>query len=98
MTTLYVGNLSPEATASDLRAVFSPFGEIGSLRVAKDRAGRARGYAFVELDEDAATTALGALRGVELRGRVMDVVVDSPSGGGKRYNVRGGRGGFRRKH
>jgi RNA recognition motif-containing protein len=95
LTTLYVGNLSPETTASDLRAVFSPFGEIGSLRVARDRAGRARGYAFVELDEDAAAEALSGLRGVELRGRQMDVVVDSPSPGGRRHSSRGGRGSRR---
>ena len=63
MTTLYVGNLSPEATDSDLRAVFSPFGEIGSLRVARDRAGRARGFAFVELDDEAAADRDGRLEG-----------------------------------
>jgi RNA recognition motif-containing protein len=95
LTTLYVGNLSPETTASDIRAVFSPFGEIGSLRVARDRAGRARGYAFVELDEDAAAEALNGLRGVELKGRLMDVVVDTPSPGGRRYSGRGGRGSRR---
>ncbi len=95
MTTLYVGNLSPEATASDLQAVFSPFGEIGSLRVARDRAGRARGYAFVELDQEAAAKALNALRGVELRGRLMDVVVDTSSAGGRRHGGRGGRGSRR---
>ena len=97
MTTLYVGNLSPEATDSDLRSVFSPFGEIGSLRVARDRAGRARGFAFVELDDEAAATAMDALKGVELKGRVMDVVVNHPSTGGRRQSNRGGRGGFRRR-
>jgi RNA recognition motif-containing protein len=95
LTTLYVGNLSPETTASDLQAVFSPFGEIGSLRVARDRAGRARGYAFVELEQEAATEALNALRGLELRGRLMDVVVDNSSPGGKRHSNRGGRGSRR---
>jgi RNA recognition motif-containing protein len=97
VTTLYVGNLSPEATDSDLRTVFSPFGEIGSLRVARDRAGRARGFALVELDDEAAATAVDALKGAELKGRVMDVVVNHPASGGRRPNNRGGRGGFRRR-
>ncbi len=97
MTTLYVGNLSPDATASDLRAVFSPFGEIGSLRVARDRAGRARGYALVELEDKAAAVAMDALKGVELKGRLMDVVVENASPGGKRYTGRGGRGSRRRR-
>lgn len=96
MTTLYVGNLSPDATASDLRAMFSPFGEIGSLRVARDRAGRARGFALVELDDEAATTAMDALKGAELKGRAMDVVVERASSGVKRYGGRGGRGAHRR--
>ena len=97
MTTLYVGNLSPDATASDLRAVFSPFGEIGSLRVARDRAGRARGFALVELEDKAAAVAMDALKGAELKGRVMDVVVENASSGGRRYNSRGGRGSRRRR-
>ena len=98
MTTLFVGNLSPEATDCDLRTVFSVFGEIGSLRVARDRAGRARGYALVELDDKAAAVAVEALKGAELKGRIMDVVVDRPSSGGRRQSGRSGRSGFRRRH
>jgi len=97
LTTLYVGNLSPDATASDLQALFSPFGEIGSLRVARDRAGRARGFAIVELDDDAAAIALDALKGTELKGRVMDVVVDHPASGGRRHGGRGPRSPRRRR-
>ena len=93
MTTLYVGNLSPDATASDLQALFSPFGEIESLRVARDRAGRARGFAIVQLDDGAAATAIEALKGTELKGRLMDVVVDYPSSGGRRHSGHGTPGG-----
>jgi hypothetical protein len=53
LTTLFVGNLSPEATDGDLRTVFSVFGEIGSIKVARNRAGRRRGYAYVELEDEA---------------------------------------------
>jgi RNA recognition motif-containing protein len=98
VTTLFVGNLSPKATDSDLRSVFSAFGEIGSLHVARDRAGRARGYALVELDDKAAAVAVEALRGAELRGRIMDVVIDRPSSLGRRRSGRSGRSGFRRRH
>lgn len=97
MTVLYVGNLSPEATDSDLRTVFSVFGEISSLRVARNRAGRPRGFAYVELEEEAAAAAVAALQGSELRGRRMDVVVDQKPAGGH-YHKRGPRrGGFRRR-
>ena len=78
MTTLLVGNLSPKTTASDLQAVFSAFGEISSLRVACDHDGRGRGFALVDLEHRAAAIAMQALKGVELRGRMMNVVVSRP--------------------
>jgi RNA recognition motif-containing protein len=97
LTTLYVGNLSPEATDSDLRSVFSVFGEIGSLRVARNRAGRPRVFAYVEMEEDAAAAAMEALKGSELKGRTMDVVVDQASSGGHHHKRDARRGGFRRR-
>jgi RNA recognition motif-containing protein len=96
LTTLFVGNLSPEVTDSDLRKVFSVYGEIGSIRVPRNRAGRPRGFALVELEEESAAAAVEALRGTELRGCVMDVVVDRPPSAGRSSNRRGRRG-FRRR-
>ncbi len=97
MTTLFVGNLSPEVTDSDLRRVFSVYGEIGSIRVARNRAGRARGFALVELDGEAADAAIEALKGAELKGQRLDVVVDQPSTGGRRRDRRKRGGGSRRR-
>ena len=96
MTTLLVGNLSPKTTEGDLQTVFSAFGEISSLRIARDNAGRARGFALVDLDHRAAAIAVQALKGVELRGRTMDVVVDRPLSDGGRQVARGGRSKIRR--
>jgi RNA recognition motif-containing protein len=96
MTTLFVGNLSPEVTDSDLRKVFSVYGEIGSIRLARNRGGRPKGFALVELDEEAAATAVDALKGAQLKGSVMDVVVDRPSSA-VRHRSRRGVGGFRRR-
>ena len=96
MTTLFVGNLSPEVTDSDLRKVFSVYGEIGSIRLARNRGGRPKGFALVELDEEAAATAVDALKGAQLKGSVMDVGVDRPSSAG-RHRSRRGVGGFRRR-
>jgi RNA recognition motif-containing protein len=96
LTTLFVGNLSPEVTDSDLRKVFSVYGEIGSIRVPHNRAGRPRGFALVELEDEAAAVAVEDLKGSELKGWMMDVVVDRPSSAG-RHRDRRRRGGFRRK-
>ena len=91
-----MGNLSPEVTDSDLRKVFSVYGEIGSIRVPRNRVGRPRGFALVELEDEAATAAVEALKGSELKGWVMDVVVDRPPSAGRRRDQRR-RGGFRRR-
>lgn len=96
MTTLFVGNLSPEVTDSDLRKVFSVYGEIGSIRVPHNRAGRPRGFALVELEDEPAAAAVEALKGTELKGWMMDVVVDRPPSAGRRRDRRK-RGGFRRR-
>jgi RNA recognition motif-containing protein len=85
LTTVFVGNLSPDVTESDLREAFQPYGKISSLRLVSRR-----GLAYVELDSEAAYAAVDALRGVQLRGRTVDVVLDRPSGG--RSGRRPGRG------
>ncbi len=90
MTTVFVGNLSPEVTDSDLRELFGAYGKVGSVRVI-----RRRGLAFVELKPEAAAAAMDAVRGTELKGRTLDVAVDdSPRG---RPKSRRSRGGIRRR-
>jgi RNA recognition motif-containing protein len=95
LTTLFVGNLSPETTESDLHGTFAAFGRITSLRVARSRGGRSRGFALVELEDEAAQTAVKALKGTRLKDRTMDVVVDSSSPGHQGRHSR--RSGFRRR-
>ncbi len=96
MKKLYVGNMSFDTTESELRSLFEPFGEIGGIHVATDRAtGRARGFAFVEMmDDESASKAIAALDGKVLAGRALKVNEARPKpqdsfGGGQR---RGGRG------
>lgn len=76
MTTLFVGNLSPEVTEGELRAVFEAYGRITSLRLVSRR-----GIAYVDLEPEAAHAAVDALRGTQLQGRTVDVVLDRPAGG-----------------
>lgn len=54
-----------------------------STKVAADRRGRAKGFGYVEMaDDDSARTAMEALRGKDLKGRIMDVVLEDRKGGG----------------
>lgn len=48
---LYIGNLSKLAMASDLKKLFSEFGEVLSANVITDKFnGRSRGFAFVSME------------------------------------------------
>jgi RNA recognition motif-containing protein len=96
MKNLFVGNMSFQTTESDLRALFEPFGAITRVHLATDReTGRARGFAFVEMANDAeAAKAIAALDGQEVGGRNLKVNEARPkerSGGGG--PPRGGSGG-----
>jgi len=72
---IYVGNLSYDATDSELNAVFSEFGEVSSTNVVKDKSsGRSRGYGFVEMPNDSeANEAIKALDDSPLQGRNIRV-------------------------
>lgn len=100
MKKLYVGNMSFQTTESDLRALFEPFGELGEIHVATDReTGRARGFAFVEVnDDEQAAKAIAALNGKDVGGRALNVNEARPktqSGSGGGGSRRGG--GFRQR-
>ena len=54
MKNVFVGNMSFQTTESELRALFEPFGQVTRVHIAMDReTGRARGFAFVEMPNDA---------------------------------------------
>jgi hypothetical protein len=71
---VFVGNLSFKATSEELRELFTPYGEIRSVRIMKDRATRRpRGFAFVEMGEGQAAKAIKGLDGKEFMGRSLRV-------------------------
>ncbi len=93
---LFVGNLSYQTTESELANLFSEVGEVASVAIVTDReTGRSRGFAFVEMDQDAANQAIERFNGYELNGRSLNVNEARPRpdrGGGNR-----GGGGQRRE-
>ena len=106
MKSLFVGNMNFQTTQADLTALFQPFGQIGRIHIVTDReTGRARGFAFVEMPNDAeAAKAIAALDGKEFGGRNLKVNEAQPkadrprgNGGGRPgggHNSGRGRGGF----
>jgi cold-inducible RNA-binding protein len=103
MKNLFVGNMSFQTTEGDLRALFEPFGQITRVHMAMDReTGRARGFAFVEMANDAeAAKAIAELDGKEFGGRNLKVNEARPktegrgSGGPGGPRGSGGKGGGR---
>ena len=65
MRTLYVGGLTEEATAEQLRAIFSGFGHLDGARVVlKPATGECRGFGYVTFRaEEAAQRAMASLNG-----------------------------------
>ena len=84
MTRLYVGNLAHETTESQVRAAFSAHFQVTSVKVASDRRGRPKGFAHVDVDDsESAEAVIAALRGTQINGRTMDIVLDEPRKGGR---------------
>lgn len=87
--TIYVGNLSYQATKEDVSDVFTEYGTVKRVQLPTDReTGRMRGFAFVDMEDDAQEdAAIQALDEAEWMGRVLKVnkakprEERSPSGG-----------------
>ena len=93
---LYVGNLSWSVDSPKLEQLFQEFGAVKSAEVMMDRVtGRSRGFAFVEMEDDAGTNAaMDNLNGKDIEGRALIVNearerTERSSGGG-----RGGSGRY----
>jgi RNA recognition motif-containing protein len=103
---LYVGNLSYNATSSDLEQMCGAHGTVQSAEVIQDRdTGRSKGFGFVQMGSDQeAQAAISALHGQEQDGRALTVNEAKPreartGGGGGGYgggNSRGGSSGGKR--
>ncbi len=103
---LFVGNLPYDATEDEIRAHFSPAGDLASVFIPVDReTGRKRGFAFVEFSDGAqAQEAIRLFNNQPFKGRSLAVNEarakeagprpPSP-GGGYRPGPPGGGGGYR---
>ncbi len=96
MKNIYVGNLSFGATEQSVRSLFETHGTVERVNLVTDReTGQARGFAFVEMTNDAeAVKAMAALNGKDIGGRTLAVNEARPKtdrssgGGGRRPNFR----------
>ncbi len=94
MKNIYVGNLSFDSNEDELRAAFEAYGAVDKVTMVRDRdTGRPRGFAFVEMPNDAeAESAIAGLNGNMVRGRALNVNEARPR---EQRGPRPGGGGFR---
>lgn len=73
MINIFVRNLDPTTTETQLRDLFAAYGSVGSVTIVQDRDTQGpRGFAFVEMaDASAARAAMGALNGLRLNEREL---------------------------
>lgn len=92
---IFVGNLPFRAEQDDVAELFAPFGDVVNCSLPLERdTGRKRGFAFVEMADDAAESkAIDALQGAELMGRPLRINKAEPRGAGGGGQRRGGGGG-----
>ena len=104
MKNIFVGNLDFAATDTELRTLFERFGAVERVNLVTDRdTGRPRGFAFVEMSDDAqGEAAIAALNGKDLNGRSLNVNEARPKtagggGGGRGFGGGAGGGGGRQR-
>lgn len=79
---IYVGNLPFNATEEDVKALFSQYGTVHSIKLITDRdTGRPRGFGFVEMDAENMATAIEQINGQEFHGRTLRVNEAQERGG-----------------
>jgi cold-inducible RNA-binding protein len=104
MKNIYVGNLDFRTSEEELRTLFEGFGAVERVNMIRDRdTGQPRGFAFVEMTNDAeAEKAIAGVNGSNVGGRNLNVSEARPKpergagagGGGRGGRGGGGRGGY----
>lgn len=77
MLTIFVRNLPPDASDSELTEMFQNHGKVFGVKIAQDVfTGKCRGFAEVKMEGHEARAAIAALDGKELRGNNLRVQED----------------------
>jgi RNA recognition motif-containing protein len=77
---IFVSNLAFTLQNEDLKALFTPYGEVSSAKIITDKiTGKSRGFGFVEMPDDAAgNKAVDALNSETVGDRTIKVSVAQP--------------------
>ncbi|MDH5179246.1 MAG: RNA-binding protein [Gammaproteobacteria bacterium] len=74
MKKLFVGSLPPGMTEESLTVLFSEYGKVRSIKLAKDLfSGKCKGFAYLEMEGHEAKAAIDGLNGKSCDGYKMKV-------------------------
>ncbi|KAL1413103.1 Splicing factor [Vanrija albida] len=84
-STLFVGGLNAKTTEHDVRGLFSKYGTLLGIKLGWDPVKRiCKGFAFVDLSNDAEATAALELNGTQYRGKGLKVELSDPNHANKK--------------
>ena len=74
MKKLFVGNLPKDASEESVRALFSEFGTVRSIKINSDIfTGKCRGFGFIEMEGHEARAAAAELDGKSFGGNLLKI-------------------------
>ncbi len=85
---IYVGNLSFDATEKQIEDLFTPHGEVLSVKIITDQySGRSKGFGFVEMNnKNEAQKAIEELDGKNVLDRNIKVNLAKPKNDNRRFS------------
>lgn len=85
MKKLFVGSLPPSTTEESLQALFSQYGTVRSMKLAKDLfSGKCKGFGFLEMEGHEARAAIAGLDGKTFEGNLLKVKYEQDRSKGRR--------------
>ena len=72
---IFVGNLDPDATETQIEELFKPYGQVGAVQLVRELfTGKVKGFGFVEMPgKQHSLAAIAGLNGKEFAGRPLKV-------------------------
>ncbi len=84
MKTLFIGNIAPQATEKELRALVEEFGTIRKLEMPRDIfTGKCKGFALIDMEGHEARAAMAGLTGKTFMDNLLKVTDDKPKSKGR---------------
>jgi len=85
MKRIFVGSLPLEATQDSVTTLFSEFGKVRSIEVARDIfTGKCKGFGFIEMEGHEARAAIAGLNGKLFGDKYLKVNFEEPRKRGRR--------------